>query len=295
MKRKNYSILSLFLAVIIMFGSCITVAAAPNRNDNSEAIILYDDGETILEAYINSDGDKIFSQYLNGVLVQRDTVYADISGIVYEEFFGNATMQVNTDINSDIVYSRVIDASDYVKIESFSMNTQSINSRKLAGTINYRATTSDGNYSYGIKCYYDTSELGNTTYTVNAYVGSLATLVATIASQFLMPAFIAENAILNILASLGISLVSGRIVSPFTDTVSCEKTEYTWTLVDTTFSAHTNTVYGYKYVINDTQSKYSGETYFDGYVPDDFKTQSFAVLIHGEMFTYSSFTVVGWS
>ena len=82
----------------------------------------------------------------------------------------------------------------------------------------------------------------------------------------------------------------------YTGTVSCKKTDYVWNLEDTTFLAHQKTVMGHKYYIWDVvNTQFNRKTYYEGYLPSDWKAQALAIWFHNEMFSYSAFTVKGWS
>ena len=41
--------------------------------------------------------------------------------------------------------------------------------------------------------------------------------------------------------------------------------------------------------------KAKNKTYYEGYLPKEWKTQALAVWFHNEMFSYSVWDVVGWS
>lgn len=66
-------------------------------------------------------------------------------------------------------------------------------------------------------------------------------------------------------------------------------------IVDTNNSAHRKNVSGFKYFITDKKSKAKNKTYYEGYLPKEWKTQALAVWFHNEMFSYSVWNVVGWS
>ena len=68
-----------------------------------------------------------------------------------------------------------------------------------------------------------------------------------------------------------------------------------WNLVDITNSAHRKNVSGFKYFITDKKLKAKNKTYYEGYLPKEWKTQALSVWFHNEMFSYSVWDVVGWS
>ena len=70
---------------------------------------------------------------------------------------------------------------------------------------------------------------------------------------------------------------------------------YTWTLTDTINTSHKKTVYGYSYYITDVKSAVQGQTYYEGYTPNDWGTTALATWFHNEMFSYSGWEFVGYS
>lgn len=65
-------------------------------------------------------------------------------------------------------------------------------------------------------------------------------------------------------------------------------------LVNVKYPNITKNVYGERYYVTDYKY-YSGETYFEGYVPQDWGTQTLGIGVHNEMFGYSNFSIESWN
>lgn len=266
------------LAVSLLF-NLLTVANAASQETGMEKIFSMDGTE--IYYYETTDGDKVFLQYVDGVITQKDTVPSGSSGIVRREFLsGERTGDED-----------VISAEDYVSVYEGDkvMNPAP---RIVAGTINYKALIDTGAIYYGLRCSWS-SETDDSTYVIRSYIGTVIDLAAILASSTNLLAKFATTFIKKVCVNAGITLVGGAFKMALSTTVACKRTTYTWTLVDTTFSAHYKNVYGYDYYVTD--SKYhTGEMYYEGYVPKDWGKQALAIWLHNEMFSYSHFSVVSW-
>ena len=217
--------------------------------------------------------------------------------------FVNETIEKVTEIANEVPLDviQLHGDEDVIYIEQYGKLTSDNNERvqpcavQTAGTIKYRAALDTGYIYYGLKCTYDTKNLGSTTYTINNFVGRMVDLIALVVGALTLPNIVAEAFLDALIKGLGITVASGMIKNAVTDTVSCIKTQYTWNLVDTTAASHQKNVYGYKYYITDVKSAAKNNNYYEGYVPKDWKTQSLAVNFHNEMFTYNAWNVVGWA
>lgn len=132
-----------------------------------------------------------------------------------------------------------------------------------------------------------------TTYTVNKYKGTVVDLVALIVGATHFISKYATSFVNTVLISAGISVVSGVIKKALTTTISCKRRTYKWKLINTKNSSHSKSVYGYKYIANDSKYKCK-ETFYKGYLPKDWKKRSLAIGFHNELFNYSVFNVEGW-
>lgn len=282
---------SIFLSIAIfsalITGSCILVYADSTTSEENKITTVYDDGETVITAYEDAGGNVYFMQYVDGYLVQKNTISADDNMIIEREIY---------DVSSnEAVVHDTINVNDYGKVQAVQSLPRASSSTTLAGTIHYKALLDTGTIYYGLKCIYETKNIGNTTYTINNFTGRLVELISIIVGALKTPYKIGSDFTTALLNGLGIAVVSGFVSAQVTDTVSCIETDYVWTLTDTTSSSHKKTVNGAKYYITDAKSAAKNKTYYDGYVPKDWKTQSMAVWFHNEMFTYSSWSVVSWS
>lgn len=265
----------------------LTSFATAKNNKVGDKVTLYEDHETIVEMYTDLSGNRILNQYLNGKLIQRDTLLTSSPNSIKRDFFDDSVTRKSS---SDVIY-----IEQYGKLASDNNERVQPCAVQTAGTIKYRAALDTGYIYYGLKCTYDTKNLGSTTYTINNFVGRMVDLIALVVGALTLPNIVAEAFLDALIKGLGITVASGMIKNAVTDTVSCIKTQYTWNLVDTTAASHQKNVYGYKYYITDVKSAAKNNNYYEGYVPKDWKTQSLAVNFHNEMFTYNAWNVVGWA
>lgn len=282
---KFLRIISLAMTIIIILSISMTAFATTYDTTNVNAIVIYDDGETKIDGYEDAFGNTILRQYLNGKLIQRNTISSNNSHEIKREFFDTTSRKVSID---------KINVNDYGKLEKTTNNIRPMSST-LAGTINYSAAIDTGVIYYGLRCTYDTVVIGPTTYTINGFVGTLIDLASILVGALGIVSDVASTFVKELVKGLGITVIFGRIKTAVTDTVSSIRTDYNWKLVDTTDSWHNKTVYGSKYYITDVKSAVKGNTYYHGYVPKDWRTQALAVWFHNEMFAYPAWQVVSWS
>lgn len=288
LKNGFRRLLSCVVAIILVLGNCMTVhAASTNHSSEAKAATIYDDGETLVKGYEDGSGNMVFTQYVRGKLVQRNTISANNPQIIRREFFDNTTTRAAS--------SDTININDFGALRKSTATIQANSTRTLAGTINYRAPIDTGYVYYGLRCNYNTKEVGATTYTINGFVGTLVDLASIVAGAINIPISIATAYLGSLLSGLGIAVVGGVIKAAVTDTVSCNQTDYTWTLTDTKDSSHSKNVYGSKYYITDTKSAAVNKTYYEGYTPKDWGTSVMATWFHNEMYSYSIWEVVSWS
>lgn len=275
---------SLALALVMCLTLCVPAFAASNVNSNS--VLIYECGDVKIYSFEKPNGDVELSQYENNELVQRDTIYSNSAGVISREFFKNGI-----DNGSDILH-----VNDYIALSKSPAQMPALQAAStLAGTINYRATYNTGYVYYGARCQYNTIYVGQTTCTINQTGGYFVDLVALVVGAINLPSLIASEFLQALLVGLGITIVGGVIKGLISDTVSCIETDYNWTLTDTTNSSNYELVSGAKYYINDTKSAVKGKNYYDGFVPQDWGTSSFAGMVHSELFSYLMWDVVSWS
>lgn len=271
-----------FLAVLIAFSLIINLPITTHATSNDtqmDMVLSLDDTEIFY--FELDDGTRVFLQYVNGILTQKNTFHPSYPNTIHREIYSSEKGTIRD----------TIQASDYITVSTGPVTHQP-QSRATQGTIRYRAVLDTGPIYYGLRCSY-TSTDSNTTYTINNYVGALVDLVAVLVSATNLLASIGTTVLRRICISAGITIAGGIIKSALSTTVSSVKTAYTWTLVDTTDSGHYKNVYGEKYYVTDS-NYHTGDTYYEGYVPADWGTQALAVWFHNEMFAYSAWGVEGW-
>ena len=285
---KFSKIISILLALIF---AVTPVFAVPGIYlDREDVFVFYESEGTKVDGYQTNDGTLIFRQYVNGELVQRNTIRPTAPDVIEQEFFGaflRKTAEENTIFISDYVTAQVEPSVTPLAVAPY----------QVVGTVNYRTILNNQEIFYGLRCLCQELVIGDTTYTINGYVGTVVTLVSILVGALNLPEAIASLAVARILASAGVTVTGGLISSAFTDTVSCVETDYNWKVTDTTASAHTKDLvkFGAKYYITDSYSDHRGETYYDGYLPSDWGEQTLAIALHTQMFSYSSYDVVSWT
>ena len=282
MKKK---LTALFLAVVMCITPCLTSFAMAIDMGNLAHTGSLTIGDTKIDSYKSSNGDAILLQYVDGVLTHRNTIKAT-TGEIITEIFCNGTVQTGS-----------ISATDYVTAIKSAVSLIPVNlTNTNSGIINYRALYNANYIYYSAECTYTIGKSGPTTYEFGGFMGALIDFASLLVSCLAIPEELALNVAKNLLANAGISVVSGMLSDAFTGTVSCEKTPYTWTLVDEANSKNKAYLEGVKYYITDIESNKRGETYYEGYVPEvDWETDSFAGAVHSELFDYLMWEVIGWN
>lgn len=278
-------IISLALVVTLLFTNNIQVFAGEVTPTESNPETVFDMGDTRIDYYETNNGDRVFLQYVNQMLTQKNTLPFGKADIVEREFF-------NTQQNNKATTKDTIRPSDFITVNE-SKDVLLPTPKTSLGTINYRALLDTGYTYYGLRCSYNAVDTIST-YTIKSYVGTVVDLVSILVSATNIVASIGTTFIKRVCISAGIAIVGGSIKNALSTTVACTKTTYNWLLVDTTYSGHTKNVYGYKYHIIDS-NYHTNENYFEGYQPSDWRTQALAVWLHNEMFAYSFWDVVNWS
>lgn len=284
MRKTFLRFISSAVVIAILFVNNMKVSAVGAPTENAPETV-FDMGDTQIEYYETSSGDRIFLQYVNGVLTQKNILPYEQPDIVEREFFvSNGYSRTSA--------KDIIRPSDYITT-TYEEEVLQPTPRASLGTINYRAIIDTGYTYYGLRCSYTTTNQ-NSTYTIRSYVGTVVDLVSILVSATNLAASIGSTVVRRICVSAGIAITGGVIKSALSTTVACVKSTYKWTLVDTTLSAHSKNVYGYKYHVTDS-NYHTGDDYYEGYQPSDWRTQALAVWFHNEMFAYSAWDVVGWN
>lgn len=155
MKKVYQSFISILLVFSLLASMTLTSFATAKNNKVGDKVTLYEDHETIVEMYTDLSGNRILNQYLNGKLIQRDTLLTSSPNSIKRDFFDDSVTRKSS---SDVIY-----------IEQYGKLTSDNNERvqpcavQTAGTIKYRAALDTGYIYYGLKCTYDTKNLGSTT------------------------------------------------------------------------------------------------------------------------------------
>lgn len=282
MKKK---LVSLVPALVMCMSLCVPAFAAEPPYSNATTLLQYQvDSESIRIGYlVKSNGNRSFQQYVNSVLTEECVLPYNNSDIV---------VVTNYDCETGIVTSiKTLMINEYIQPSTVNLLPDAAAlAATLLGTIRYKAILPSGAFYYNLKAVYTTSA-GQGTYTIDAYKGTLVTLIALLASAVALPAEFAAVFLNRLLVSAGITAGSAGLSAALTTTVSSAYIEYEWTISDVANSSVWKNVYGYKYTVNDTRY-HTGEVYYEMYCPKDWGTQSLAVGLHDELFAYSPFEVV---
>ena len=259
---------------------------------NAESILEIDD--TRIDFYTDKNGDKVFLQYVNNNLTQINTIPANAEDIVKREFVDKTTLSL---IRTDEIRPSNYIVAETENIEE-TIRPMAANSYVAKGTVKYRTPRSSGGYhTYGLKCFYKVDPQNSnksTTYTINKYKGTLVDLVSMLVSAIDISTKVIKTYTKKLIVASGISVVSGKLKSALTTTVSALRTKYKWKLLDINDSSHISyNPYGYKYYISDS-NYHTGETYYEECAPQLWGKNQLGVWFHNEMFTYSTFEVYKW-
>lgn len=292
-KRMLKRIMGVILLVSIISESMLnTYAAYDNNVENDigeEEVESFELGDTRIDYYETHSGDKVFLQYVDGVLTQKNTLPDGQKDIIVREFFGDYDEARERKNATDVIHP-----SDYLIIEEGEETEEPILERtKTMGTINYRAIGENGLVYYGMRCSYTKSST-NSTYTIRSYIGTLVDLVSILVSATNLLAKIGTSFIKRVCISAGITIAGGKLKSALSTTVACKRTKFNWKLVDTQDSKHYTTYIGYRYDVTDSAYN-TGKIYFEGMCPKQWGKQEMAILFHDKLFGYTSYSVVGWN
>lgn len=278
-----------FLCIAMCFVLCLsmTLPCYAASNPSSEEETIWEGDDFIITSSTTADETTILKEYIDGVLTQRNTIYAnDPDHAVYREFYGNSTARA---MQHDVIY-----AADYGTVETHDSVSPQL--ATIAGRIYFRSPSPiepDGYVHYSVFCQYDTALIGPTTYTINGFIGKLVDLVALLVSAIPLDAEKTSNWLHDILSSMGQEVIAGMIQEAFTATVAAERTDYTWQLLHVENYSNLQTATGSKYYVIDVLSHFH-KTYYEGLVPEEWGTTYFASLVNYQMFAYNSFDVEKW-
>lgn len=287
-------IISAILLITLVFTCYFNIAYANDsgdgQNKSSGKILTYiNQGNVKVDGFEDENGNKIFRQYENGLLTRKAIVYKDNPEFVYSKSENSMEEALYHSIDK-------IKISDYITIVQQPENgfETFASTSTYKGKINYLASTHDKpKIKYSLKCSYKT-KVTNYAYTIRSYVGPVVDLVAALVTAIHTPEIFVSKFINNLVFGVGVTFTSGMIEKALSTTVASKRTKYIWTLTEAGTTRSKN-VYGNKYYITQEDSKHYKETFYDGYVPKDWKTQSLGMGFHNEMFSYSNYQILSWT
>ena len=281
--------IGIFMILILLFSTNLSAYASVSQSvpTQRDPEVIFNQDNIRIEYYESDNGDKIFEEYTDNILTQRNIIPHDENDIIYRELYKSEMESRNSE---DIIKDTLV-PSDYVEKVDQTQEIQPLAVTNM-GTINFRALLDIGYISYGIKCSYS-DKVGSSTYTIKSFAGKVVDLVAIIVSAIALPEALAATFISRLCVAAGITITAGALNAALSTKVGCDRTTYTWTLINTTHPAHKVTVKGYEYFVTD-EDYHTNETYYEGPVPKDWKKQSLAVYFHESMFSYPAWEVTGW-
>ncbi|MEG6522964.1 hypothetical protein [Desulfotomaculum sp. 1211_IL3151] len=119
-------------------------------------------------------------------------------------------------------------------------------------------------------------------------------MVAAIISVIAVPSSVMTNVVKGVFAALGISIISGSIVNALSVTLAASISNYEWICTDTLNENRSCTLSGKKIFIIDSNKKYSGNTYTEGLLPENWKTSTFGKSVYLSLFGVNGMTPVSY-
>ena len=101
MKKVYQSFISILLVFSLLASMTLTSFATAKNNKVGDKVTLYEDHETIVEMYTDLSGNRILNQYLNGKLIQRDTLLTSSPNSIKRDFFDDSVTRKSS---SDVIY-----------------------------------------------------------------------------------------------------------------------------------------------------------------------------------------------
>ncbi|MEI3437418.1 MAG: hypothetical protein V8Q83_04295 [Blautia sp.] len=294
MKQKYCKHITALIVAVILICNCminICVYAGEFETPGFQVTVLVDRDNIRIDTYTDNQGNYVVREFDKGVLVQQNTIEPK-SSIIKRKFYNSRIVNGK---KSDILNANRYGTIRNLVISEPILKTTSSTTHHYAGTINYQALTSNGTKKYGLKCKYETYPKVQTTYRIHKYVGLFTDLVSIVAGALAAPPSAISDFLFDLVFGSATEFFSGVVENAFSANVAAIKTKYRWRLTNTKNVNHKKYVYGAKYYINETNSKYYHKTYYTGYVPRDWKTRALGLNFHNEMFSYSSFNIVSWT
>ncbi len=226
-------------------------------------------------------------QYVNKRLTEEAIIPYGNHEIILVKDYDYAT--------GNLFSQNIIQISDYIQLTGYQSQAVVQKAGSVLGNIHYKTILPSGiSLFYSLNASYTIEDSGQGTYEINGYRGTLVALAAILVSAIALPEAIAGAYLGRLLVSAGITAGSAGLSSALTTTVSANYTIYQMKIQDNANSSVWKYVSGGKYVVNDTRY-HTGETYYEGYCPQEWGSQALAVGLHDELFGYSTFEVLNYS
>lgn len=283
-KRK---IVSCFVTIILIMNTNIMAYAMDNNEPvegSTSKVVLSDNNLSVagneqnyVKGYDADNGDSIFEQYVDGKLVRKyisckRQEKIDIIDINEEE---TETIHFSLDEGIDKSMARAS------------------SSRRL-GKIRYKYVSGVDAGICGAYVDY-VKNTGLKQYDINGKYKDAASLAATLATIFGLPASCAVSLAGTVLSAFGIASTVATIVIPSCYLQSSYE-EITYKLTDINNSSHQNSFFGTKYTIVES-GKHINEIYTDGtyYPTSSWGATDFGSTVYNYLFNYSAWSIYAWN
>lgn len=282
-------VISMILIMALCVTCFVTPAIAANVSDNEMSVgvqkeedgslILYD--ATVPESYVQArdleNGDAVFLQYRDGIVVSQYTVNRSenlIEAIYYD---------------GDVAQNKVIQTPQTTKESGELLRATTT---KRLGYVLYEYTAGSqvglcGTYVDYVK------NTGSIKYDITGTYRDLAGLASFIAGVLALPSAPALVVSKKVLGWFSLTAGASFFVPPCELDSNYEQIEYN--LTDRANSGHKNSFYGTKYTVTQ-EGKHYNEVFKEGtyYPTSSWGDSTFGITIYQHMFAYDSWSIYRW-
>lgn len=252
--------------------------------------LINSEGDTVTIKFKQlNNGDQVYTQYINDNLDVTNTVKFNDSNTIYSvKHSSNRNYVPKTEIIKANQY--IEENKSFIKYISPRISEQ----RKYLGKVKFSTFDPGYEYIYGVNTYSECVRMVKNTYDINGFVGEFVTICTILASAIALPKALTAKFLSRALSSAGITVVSGKITEAFTTTVQSDNYHYNMYTYDIN-NNHCETLQGVKYYVTDTEyTQYTGETYYEGFVPQQWGKQVQAIALQDRLYGFRYYNVLGW-
>lgn len=289
MRKMIVRITSVFLMLVVLLLSASPfVSAADYVSSQQMGETILSIGDTKINYLERVSGERVYIQYVDNRLDQINILDPNSPEMITRQFYDRETsVLIKTDtLNVGSVMKSTV-SSDVSPMAIPSSYT-------TMGYITYQYDYMTEVYTSNQTVAYRTTSLGNTSYTINGYMGTVVDLATLLASVLIpLPASIANLFIAKLVLAAGITVTGGVIKEALTTTVACVATSYSWYLHSPEYGETSLNNIGTKYVVTDTVYN-TGETYTEGITTFQWGTGTMSSRFYQAQYPVSTWTVLNW-